>query len=97
MSWFKVGSNTKRCHVTFEFLILDHLTDTELESQSIVQTVISTARDPNRILAFNMASQALNNSFFLDNLVSGGEKKIATALNTLFSGSSGRSCGESRG
>lgn len=61
-------------------LILPHLTDTELESQSVVQTVLSTARDPNRVLAFNMASQALNNSFFLDNLV-GGRTQIQQSAN----------------
>lgn len=43
---------------------------TDLEAMSVIQTVLSTARNPSQIVAFNMASQALNNSFFLDNLVS---------------------------
>ena len=34
---------------------------------SVAQTVISATKQ--QILAFNYASQALNNSFFLDNLV----------------------------
>jgi hypothetical protein len=34
-----------------------------------VQTVIDTAPDRSKTLAFNYASQALNNSFFLDTLV----------------------------
>ncbi|KDQ14754.1 hypothetical protein BOTBODRAFT_187754 [Botryobasidium botryosum FD-172 SS1] len=42
--------------------------DTDLENKSIVQTVLSTARDPAKVLTFNHACQALNNSFFLDNL-----------------------------
>lgn len=37
---------------------------------NVVTTVLETARNPNEILSFNLASQALNNSFFLDNLVS---------------------------
>jgi hypothetical protein len=36
----------------------------------VVQTVISSATDADLALTFNVASQALNNSFFLDNLVS---------------------------
>lgn len=35
----------------------------------MVQTVISAAQDPNQVLAFNYASEALNNSFFLETLV----------------------------
>ena len=42
---------------------------TELANKSVVQTVIDTAPDHSKTLAFNYASQALNNSFFLDTLV----------------------------
>ena len=34
-----------------------------------MQTIIDTAPDRSKTLAFNYASQALNNSFFLDTLV----------------------------
>ena len=44
-------------------------TGTELANKSVVQTIIDTAPDRSKTLAFNYASQALNNSFFLDNLV----------------------------
>jgi superoxide dismutase, Fe-Mn family len=43
---------------------------TELENKTVAQTVISTAADRARTLAYNYASQALNNSFFLDSVVS---------------------------
>ncbi|KAF7980916.1 hypothetical protein HWV62_36119 [Athelia sp. TMB] len=36
------------------------------EGRSVAQTVIDTAPDPTKTLAFNYASEALNNSFFLD-------------------------------
>ena len=42
---------------------------TELTDKSVMQTIIDTAPDRSKTLAFNYASQALNNSFFLDNLV----------------------------
>lgn len=38
-------------------------------NKSVAQTVIDTAPDRTKTLAFNYASQALNNSFFLDSLV----------------------------
>ena len=44
-------------------------TGTELANKSVVQTIIDTAPDRSKTLAFNYASQALNNSFFLDTLV----------------------------
>ncbi len=50
--------------------ILISFVDTQCENMSILQTIISTSQDPNQTLAFNMASQAMNNSFFLDQLVS---------------------------
>jgi hypothetical protein len=49
---------------------------TELEDLSVAQTVISATKQ--QILAFNYASQALNNSFFLDNLV---RIPVSNALN----------------
>lgn len=54
------------------FAYTNHLSiiGTELEDLSVVQTVISAASSMDHVLAFNYASQALNNSFFLDNLVS---------------------------
>ncbi|TBU22046.1 hypothetical protein BD309DRAFT_907474 [Dichomitus squalens] len=57
--------------------LLDRLNDqirglassgTSLENKSIVQTIIDSARDPDKVLEFNYASEALNNSFFLENL-----------------------------
>lgn len=45
-------------------------TDTPQRSKSVVQTVIEAAQDPSKILMFNYASEALNNSFFLQCLVS---------------------------
>ena len=42
---------------------------TKLENQSVAQIVISTAPHQSQILAFNYASLALNNSFFLHHLV----------------------------
>ena len=43
--------------------------DTELANKSVMQTIIDTAPDRSKTLAFNYASLALNNSFFLDTLV----------------------------
>lgn len=40
-----------------------------MEGQSVVDTVISAASHERHALAFNYASQALNNSFFLECLV----------------------------
>lgn len=47
-----------------------NIAGTEEESKSVAQTVIDTAADRTKALAFNYASEALNNSFFLDFLVS---------------------------
>lgn len=49
----------------------DEIRGTQWENASIAETVIGTARDPHSIQAFNYASIALNNSFFLSGLVSG--------------------------
>ncbi|KAI0643686.1 Manganese/iron superoxide dismutase [Trametes meyenii] len=50
--------------------LLDRLNDqirgTSLENKSIVQTIVEAARDPSKVLEFNYASEALNNSFFLE-------------------------------
>lgn len=43
---------------------------TESASESVLQTVIRSAQKPEEALAFNYASEALNNSFFLSTLVS---------------------------
>ncbi|KAI0771542.1 Manganese/iron superoxide dismutase [Trametes elegans] len=52
--------------------LLDRLNEqirgTALENKSIVQTVVEAARDPNKVLEFNYASEALNNSFFLESV-----------------------------
>lgn len=46
---------------------LNHLVKgTKMESQSVTDTVISTASQKEYALAFNYSSQALNNSFFLE-------------------------------
>ncbi|KZT41126.1 manganese and iron superoxide dismutase [Sistotremastrum suecicum HHB10207 ss-3] len=46
----------------------DLIRDTDLEDKSLVQTVMLTAGDEDRVMEFNYASQLLNNSFFLDSL-----------------------------
>ncbi|PWN30567.1 manganese and iron superoxide dismutase [Jaminaea rosea] len=43
---------------------------TELEKSSLVDTIIATAQKPERIMAFNYASLALNNAFFLSQITS---------------------------
>lgn len=47
----------------------DEVKGTPHATQSVVETVIHTAQDRERILAFNYASLALNTSFFLHGLV----------------------------
>ncbi|CAE6439320.1 unnamed protein product [Rhizoctonia solani] len=46
----------------------EEVKDTELAGQSVMQTLISTAASKSASLTYMYASQALNNSFFLDNL-----------------------------
>lgn len=46
------------------------VTGTTYEDRSVVKTLVATASDPSLTLAFNYASEALNNSFFLSTLVS---------------------------
>ncbi|KIM33454.1 hypothetical protein M408DRAFT_19745 [Serendipita vermifera MAFF 305830] len=57
--------------------LLDRLNEevigTELENLSVAQTVISASTSIRNVLAFNYASQALNNSFFFDNLLPPGD------------------------
>ncbi|BGP40205.1 hypothetical protein JCM10450v2_004184 [Rhodotorula kratochvilovae] len=52
--------------------VLSRLNDlvrgTELESASVLHTLKKTAAEPTQTLAFNYASEALNNSFFLSTL-----------------------------
>mgnify|MGYP006894097955 CR=1 FL=1 len=47
----------------------DEVKGTPRAAESVVETVISTARDRENVLAFNYASLALNNSFFLHGLL----------------------------
>jgi len=62
----------KTIAVEYQEGLLERLNDevrgTEHENQSVAQTVISTSDDRSKTLAFNYASLALNNSFFLDHL-----------------------------
>lgn len=51
-------------------LISGQCADTPLKNKSVAQTVIEAAQDPNKVLMYNYASEALNNSFFLQCLVS---------------------------
>lgn len=57
---------SQSCH---EYVFTDTSLGTAEEHQSVAQTVINTAPDRSKSLAFNYASEALNNSFFLDFLV----------------------------
>ena len=47
----------------------DEVKGTQHATESVVETVVNTARSREQILAFNYASLALNHSFFLANLV----------------------------
>ncbi|WFD41530.1 superoxide dismutase [Malassezia psittaci] len=49
--------------------LLQRLNEETKASESVVDTVIATARDRSQVLAFNYASLALNNSFFLHGLL----------------------------
>ena len=42
---------------------------TPSQNKSVAQTVIDAAQDPDMVLTFNYASEALNNSFFLNSFV----------------------------
>ncbi|KAJ3892604.1 Manganese/iron superoxide dismutase [Lentinula edodes] len=58
--------------VEYQKGLLDRLNEevrgTEMSDMSVMQTIVSAATDRTRVLAFNYASLALNNHFFLDNL-----------------------------
>ncbi|KAJ3878756.1 hypothetical protein F5051DRAFT_496341 [Lentinula edodes] len=58
--------------VEYQKGLLDRLNEevrgTEMSDMSVMQTIVSSATDRTRVLAFNYASLALNNHFFLDNL-----------------------------
>lgn len=73
-------------------MLNEEVRDTEFATSSIVETVIGLAKQREKILAFNYASQALNNSFFLSTL--GPQDllrnrtplpKLATAISKSFS------------
>jgi len=69
---FLSPAGLKMLAVDYQQGLLDRLNEqvrgTELENKSVVQTVIEAARDPHKVLEFNYASEALNNSFFLESL-----------------------------
>jgi hypothetical protein len=50
-------------------LIFHVFTGTSHENESIVDTVINTSGNASKVLTFNYASLALNNSYFLSQLV----------------------------
>lgn len=49
-----------------------------MESKSVAQTIIDAAQSRRDILAYNYASEALNNSFFLECLVSPSSRNNST-------------------
>lgn len=59
-----------RGHSQRELTTLLCQSGTESETQSVIQTLLSSASKPDEALLFNYASEALNNSFFLSTLVS---------------------------
>jgi len=73
MAAFWTKEQLKIVAVDYQQGLLDRLNDqtkgTEYESKSVVNTVIESAKKREDALIFNYASQALNNSFFLDNLI----------------------------
>ncbi|KAJ7067949.1 manganese superoxide dismutase [Mycena amicta] len=73
--------------VEYQLGLLARLTDevryTEEEGQSVTQTVISTAPYRHKTLAFNYASLALNNSFFLGNLTPNADDAHDNSISSL--------------
>ncbi|KAH9843730.1 uncharacterized protein C8Q71DRAFT_11812 [Rhodofomes roseus] len=74
--------------------LLDRLNDqvrgTVLENKSVVQTAIEAARDPHKVLEFDYACEALNNSFFLESLKPPADGALSNedalgSQNTVFS------------
>ncbi|KAE8227944.1 hypothetical protein CF326_g7140 [Tilletia indica] len=67
----------------------DEVRGTELEMSSISETVLALAQDRSKALAFNYASQALNNSFFLNGLMpktQDGPSPVPTKETSLYPG-----------
>lgn len=92
---FLSGSTVKQISQSWQGGLLDLLNqevrDTEFASSSIVETVIGLSQNREKILAFNYASQALNNSFFLSSLAPQDRlrnptplPKVATAISKSF-------------
>ncbi|PWY98392.1 manganese and iron superoxide dismutase [Testicularia cyperi] len=72
-------------------LLNQEVRDSEFASSSIVETVIGLSQNREKVLAFNYASQALNNSFFLSTLAPQDRlrnttplPKLATAISKSF-------------
>lgn len=72
-------------------LLNQEVRDTEFASSSIVETVIGLSQNREKLLAFNYASQALNNAFFLSTLAPQDRlrnptplPKLATAISKSF-------------
>ncbi|EPQ27600.1 uncharacterized protein PFL1_04738 [Pseudozyma flocculosa PF-1] len=61
-------------------LLNQEVRDTEYATSSIVETVIGLSQSREKILAFNYASQALNNSFFLSSIAPQGSLRNTTPL-----------------
>ncbi|KAJ1018549.1 hypothetical protein NDA16_004831 [Ustilago loliicola] len=92
---FLSGSTVKQISQGWQGGLLDLLNqevrDTEFASSSIVETVIGLSQNREKILAFNYASQALNNAFFLSTLAPQDRlrnptplPKLATAISKCF-------------
>ncbi|CDU21963.1 related to Superoxide dismutase [Sporisorium scitamineum] len=92
---FLSGSTVKQISQAWQGGLLELLNqevrDTEFASSSIVETVVGLSQNREKILAFNYASQALNNSFFLSTLAPQDRlrnptplPKLATAISKSF-------------
>ncbi|TKY86902.1 hypothetical protein EX895_004190 [Sporisorium graminicola] len=92
---FLTGSTVKQISQEWQGGLLELLNqevrDTEFASSSIVETVVGLSQNREKILAFNYASQALNNSFFLSTLAPQDRlrnptplPKLATAISKSF-------------
>ncbi|GAA96685.1 uncharacterized protein L969DRAFT_54487 [Mixia osmundae IAM 14324] len=84
---FMSSRTLKMLAVDFQDGLLHRLNDqvrgTPLENATVFSTVTRTAGDRNQILAFNLASEALNNNFFLHHFTSEERSKERTpALDT---------------
>ncbi|SAM86459.1 related to Superoxide dismutase [Ustilago bromivora] len=64
-------------------LLNQQVRDTEFASSSIVETVIGLSQNREKVLAFNYASQALNNAFFLSTLTPQDRLRNSTPLPRL--------------